>query len=146
MEPSFWFVCGISGCVHCFGRRATFESFKTQAFWKHPRWQELVNETEDPLASEISLSKVTPQSPVVRTPKGPLSSPPFKPCTDTAALLVSPSINRPTRTASTPQHTAALFLLTFKVKYRLSQNAIDYAVGSINMIVDSVCSSIQDVL
>ena len=36
---------------------------------------------------------------------------------------------------------AALFLLTFKEQYKLTQTAIN--VGAINGIVDSVCSTIQ---
>ena len=39
------------------------------------------------------------------------------------------------------EQTAALFLLTFQEKYKLSQRAINFAVGSINCIVDSVLKS-----
>ena len=45
------------------------------------------------------------------------------------------------QSCSEAQKRAALFLLTFKEKYRLSQAAIDFAVGSIQSIVDSVCTS-----
>ena len=143
VEPSFRFVCGISGCVHCFRRGATFESFKSHALRKHPRWQAFV---DDLPACEVGLPEVHAQNPAVGSPTDLLSSAPFQPLTDTTTLLDSPPDSRPDRTPSTPQHTSALFLLTFKEKHRLSQKAIDYAVGSINTIVDSVCSSVQDVL
>ena len=136
VEPSFRFVCGISGCVHCFRRCATFESFKSHVLRKHPRWQAFV---DDLPVCEVSLPEVHAQNPAVGSPTDLLSSEPFQPLTDTTTLLDSPSDSRPDRTPSTPQHTAALFLLTFKEKYRLSQKAIDYAVGSINTIVDNVC-------
>jgi len=41
------------------------------------------------------------------------------------------------------QKAAALFLLTFQERFKLSQSAINFAVGSINTIVDSVCKSVQ---
>ena len=43
-----------------------------------------------------------------------------------------------------PEEKAALFLLSYKEKYRLSQKSIDYAVGSINSICSGVCNSIRD--
>ena len=47
------------------------------------------------------------------------------------------------QTEADPQRVAALFLLTLQEKYRLSQAAINFAVGSINSIVNGVCHSIQ---
>ena len=44
------------------------------------------------------------------------------------------------------QKAAALFLLTFQERFKLSQSAINFAVGSINTIVDSVCKSVQSSL
>ena len=44
------------------------------------------------------------------------------------------------------QRTAALFLLTFQEKCKVSQTAINFAVGSINTIVDSVCEGVQSSL
>ena len=44
------------------------------------------------------------------------------------------------------QKAAALFLLTFQERFKLSQSAINFAVGSINTIVDSVCESVQSSL
>ena len=48
------------------------------------------------------------------------------------------------RRVPSANHTAALFLLTLQEKYRLSQKAINFAVGSISTIVDSVCGSIKE--
>lgn len=45
--------------------------------------------------------------------------------------------------SSAAKRTAGLFLLTFKEKFKLSQKAINFAVGSINTIVDSVCDTVQ---
>lgn len=42
-----------------------------------------------------------------------------------------------------PKRTAALFLLTFKEKFNLSQKAVDYAVGSITTLVNQVSTSLQ---
>lgn len=40
-------------------------------------------------------------------------------------------------------HSAALFLLTLQEKYRLSQKAIDFAIGSVGTIIDNVFNSIK---
>ena len=42
--------------------------------------------------------------------------------------------------------TAALFLLTFKEKYNLLQSSINFAVGAINGVINSVCTSLQSSL
>ena len=42
------------------------------------------------------------------------------------------------------QRTAALFLLTFQERYKLSQTAILFAVGTINTIVDGACKSLRE--
>lgn len=57
---------------------------------------------------------------------------------------IDPSISDDWRTPPSAKRTAALFLLTVQEKYRLSQKAIDFAVGSISTIVDSVCNSIKN--
>ena len=49
-----------------------------------------------------------------------------------------------TRTYRSAQETAALFLLRFKEQYKLPQSAINFAVGSINSIVESVCDDVYE--
>ena len=44
------------------------------------------------------------------------------------------------------EEAAALFLLTFKEQYKLPQRAINFAVGSISTILQSVCGTIQSCL
>lgn len=48
------------------------------------------------------------------------------------------------RAPPSAKRTAALFLLTLQEKYKLSQKAIDFAVGSISTIISSVCDSIKN--
>ena len=43
-----------------------------------------------------------------------------------------------------PQRIAAKFLLTLKEKYNISQAAVNFTLGSIGSIVDSVCNSCFD--
>ena len=43
-----------------------------------------------------------------------------------------------------PERAAALFLLSYKEKFRLTQKAIDYAVGSVNTIAESVCADVKE--
>ena len=46
-------------------------------------------------------------------------------------------------TSSIAQRTAAMFLLTFQERFRVPQTAINFAVSSINTIVDGVCEAVQ---
>ena len=86
-----------------------------------------------------------PQSPLIEPNADAVTSPSLD-VSNAITSLDRTSIGTQARNISSPQHTAALFLLTFKEKYRLTQKSIDYAVGSINKIVDSVCASVQDSL
>ena len=42
------------------------------------------------------------------------------------------------------ERTAALFLLSYKEKFKLTQKAIDYAVNSVNTLAESVCNEIRE--
>ncbi len=44
---------------------------------------------------------------------------------------------------STVSRSAAQFLLTLKEKYRLTQAAVDFGVGSVNQIVSHVCDELH---
>lgn len=40
VEPNFFFICGINGCLHAFKCGSSFSSFKTHASRKHLGWQD----------------------------------------------------------------------------------------------------------
>ena len=145
-DPTFHFVCGIRSCLHRFKSGATFELFKTHAHRKHPHWQEDVNDSRPAVpmnASEISSLISSEVEHPASDPACPLTSTAFVPPSSGTVTLSD-------RTASTdilsPKHAAALFLLTFKEHYKISQKAVDYAVGAINTIIDSVHASVQAAL
>lgn len=143
VEPTFHLVCGVRSCLYSFGPGSTFESFKTHARRKHPRWQDSINEPAaqmnvfEPPPQNQSLTIVPPTSVQTLTPLD---------VSDDITSLDRASPSTQVQKSPSPNHRAALFLLTFKERYRLSQKAIDYAVGSINAIVDSVCASVRDSL
>lgn len=144
VEATFHFVCGIKGCLHSFKFGSTYSSFKTHANRKHPNWQDYVNERDaTPLllpTSSSSMHLLNPESdlpaadlPAEYLPELPESP---EPVVMDAELMSCPSAQR----------TAALFLLTFQERYKLSQRAINFAVGTINTIVDGACESLRDSL
>lgn len=134
----FRFECGIKGCSHCFKCGSTYSSFKTHASRKHPNWYEYVN--TDTVAAVPSA--VAPgDSSSANTEELPLANPlQHAPCPDQAEYSELETISS-YQSCSEAQRRAALFLLTFKEKYRLSQAAIDFAVTSLQTIVHSVCAS-----
>lgn len=128
VEPSFRLVCGINGCMHCFTYGSTFSSFKSHASRKHPNWKERINEAEcsvhlTPLSCTDMLSDREQNCNEWRGTGG--------------AYGLWRYISRKLPSA---QRTAALF---FQEKHRVSQTAINFAIGSISTIVDSVCTSIE---
>lgn len=151
-EYTFRFRCGIRGCLHCFTFGATFSSFKTHANRKHPNWKEYVNNTD------VSVTLPSMETPSLNGAHESYSLNDDDGSFDhTVATLNSASIHYDSTlmncmitpniyTPRSAEHTAAIFLLTFQEKYRLSQRAIYFSVGSINSIVDSVLESIKDTI
>ncbi len=141
VEATFNFVCGIKGCLHSFKYGSTFSSFKTHANRKHPNWQDCVNDAE-------AMPPLLPVLPSLSVPL--LNSEPDLTANDDLTEPVSNDMvdvsNAELRPCPSTQRTAALFLLTFQEKYKLSQRAINFATGTINTIVDGVCESLRDSL
>lgn len=133
VEAMFSFVCGIKGCRHSFKFGSTYSSFKTHANRKHPNWQDYVNELDaTPLLPTSSSIHLNPES---DSPSANECLPELpEPVILDTALTSCPSAQR----------TAALFLLTFQERYKLSQTAINFAVGTINTIVDGACESLRE--
>ena len=146
VEPTFQLVCGIHDCLHCFKSGATFQSFKTHAQRKHPFWKDIINDGGPTdlmnLSSEISHFQSSAE---VVDQRSALTSA-CVPSSGTVTLFDRTPASMDVQKILSPEHTAALFLRTFKEQYRLSQKAIDYAVGAVNTIVDSVCASVQETL
>ena len=116
VEVRFHFVCGIKGCLHSFKFGSTYSSFKTHANRKHPNWQDYVNEPDaSPLllpTSSSSMHLLNPESDLPAVNEYLPESP--EPVVLDTELTSCPSAQR----------TAALFLLTFQERYKLSQRAI----------------------
>lgn len=141
MEPLFNFVCGIQGCLHCFKNGSSFSSFKSHASRKHPNWQEYIN-AELPLPS-LSLSssdELNCEDHIVEDSLQLSLVENTSEHENTVSSTNSQLHNFP-QSCSEGQKRAALFLLTFKEKYNLSQTAIDFAVGSVQQMLNSVCTS-----
>lgn len=149
MEPMFRLVCGIRGCTYSFKVGSTFSSFKTHASRKHPNWQSVLKESD--------LSQVPSSEPPINLAEATLTE---QDCLnsevdDPSTELPSGSIVAPAYITSEVQihvprpcvsakRSAALLLLTFQERYRLSQTAVNFMVGSVSTIVDNVCDSLQE--
>lgn len=150
MEPRFLYVCGIKGCPHTFKYGSTFSSFKTHASRKHPNWQDHVNQNNDGVAVVSGLEpRPGPVADSSASGVGPsANSAEMEP--DPHAESFEPDLhcdtNTETPTGSSTKKAAALFILTFQERYKLSQKAINFAVGTVDAIVDSACEAIRSSL
>lgn len=136
MESTFILRCGIGGCFYQFRSGKTFFSFKIHADRKHPNWRQKVNNSTE-MQSESVLDNVDgsqQEEPQVSEPEFPTIEP--HRVEQNSPADIAPSYNPPSA-----KHTAALFLLTLHEKYKLPQCAVNFAVGSVNSIVESVCIS-----
>lgn len=137
VEPTFHFVCGIKGCLHTFKIGATYSSFKSHASRKHPNWRDHLDElVPSPVVSEPDIAQ----------DHEPISTEVDEVHLDVDMTRSDEAVARSTsqmtsQSSSKVQDTAALFLLTFQEKYRLSEAAISFAVGSINTIVEGACEA-----
>ena len=142
VEATFHFVCGSKGCLHSFKFGSTYSSFKTHANRKHPNWQDYVNEPDAApllLPTSSSMNLLNPESDL---PESDL------PAVNEHLPELPEPVVLDTELTSCPsaQRTAALFLLTFQERYKFSQKAINFALGTINALVDGACESLRDSL
>lgn len=144
-EPAFCLVCGIKGCLHQFRFGSTFSSFKTHATRKHPNWRNEIttrqvnsipNDVRDDSETSLSLSVA-----LLCPDEHPSSVDEYPSLVDEC----SGSDARVTKVRSV-EETAALFILTLKKRYKLTQSALNFALGSVNEIISGVCNSIEQTL
>ena len=136
VEPTFHLVCGIQGCLHSFKCGSTYSSFKSHACRKHPNWKEHVNASVT--LPPMQLSPVENEAQDL-TETSDVSEAAVCATSSSAEQTIFTSASA----SSIAQRTAAMFLLTFQERFRVSQTAINFAVGSINTIVDGVCEAVQ---
>ena len=143
MEPTFRFVCGIKGCLHSFKFGATLSSFKSHSNRKHPSWQKYVNDpAEEPSTVRalgtpaVSASSEIPYSDdnvTLELPEHNDSDGCFDVTVDSTEETSILTVHKP----------SALFLLSCKERFKLPQTAVNFAVGSVNAVVNNVCDLAQ---
>ena len=140
-DPTFAYVCGINGCIHLFKVGSTYSSFKTHANRKHPKWKDEMENITPPDGSVVPRNSLTSlEGRVALSVRIPNEESSFN---DIDPVVVPGAVLDETSSFHSPERTAAMFLLTFKEKYKLPQASINFAVSAINQIVVSVCESVK---
>lgn len=129
VEPTFSLVCGIR-CLHLFKFGSTFSSFKTHISRKHPNWRTEINSYRASINLDATIQVQDDTFNGLPCPSDYLSS------DDEEEMGESDKVR-------SVEETAALFLLTLKEKFKLTQRALDFALGSVNEIITGVCDSIK---
>ncbi|SMN12480.1 hypothetical protein SPBRAN_1135 [uncultured Candidatus Thioglobus sp.] len=111
---------------------ATFASYRTHANRHHPDWQVLNTSDISVHTSYEASSCVLPSELELDADQSQCTTDQL----DTPFATVEPEQD--------PQRVAAMLLLTLKEKYMISQDAVNFTLGSISSIVDGVCDSIKD--
>ena len=122
-------------------------SFKTHASRKHHSWQHKLITSQ--VGADLTSNAQTEGQQAVSTSQTS-SNVQHEPVTD-ETMDFSPTVQTYAHSSDhsietsklSPEETAALFLLSYKEKFKLSQRAIDYAIGSVNSIAESVCDTIK---
>lgn len=138
--------------MHSFKVGSTYSSLKTHAIRKHPNWQdELENITNDstlepsPMETDQGSFDISTNHSTTQT----VDTSSYTDPADGQSTICIPSLEGVCESGDKrlyAKRTAALFLLTFKERYKLPQASINFAVGAINGIVSSVGDSIQQSL
>ena len=143
-KSTFYFNCGIRYCMHLFKVGSSYSSWKTHASRKHPNWQNemenyaTVAPAETPTVHCSDEDETLQSSPVAVSVSGSNADD----VDDHGELAKS----QDDHIFAYLKYTAALFLLTLKEQHKLSQASIDFAVGAINGLINTVCNSVQESL
>ena len=131
VEPSFRLTCGIQGCSHLFKFGSTFSSFKTHASRKHTNWQQNVEDEES--SRDANSTTSTMHDEPVNNPEE-LRQEQFDHMNDFCQS--DGAGNAMLESGMNSEKVAAMFLLTFKERFIISQTALNFAVGSISRLIE----------
>lgn len=141
-ERSFKLMCGIDGCLHMFKHGSTFSSFKTHASRKHTDWR---NRLLIPAPVHV-VHTMTSNDNSQLTEASSSSEDSTEVChhvTSTPPSLMPVEHTESECRSLIPEENAALFLLSFKERFKLPQKALDFAIGSITSISEDLCDSVK---
>ena len=141
-DPLFHWVCAIRGCSHSFTAGSTYSSFLSHANRKHVNWADSLKEGSPDFINSVRVTS-NPNSGGANDDDGP------NPLTGgtNGGLDHSDGLDRPGGSEPDPddgsalsnqislKEAAARFLLTLKEKYRLTQAAVDFSVGSVKQML-----------
>ena len=135
-KENFSYECKISSCSHVFTTGATYASFLTHCNRKHSNWREILKENLDHRHRDTSIHH---ESLVLETLSNQLQD-------DSSAdnVLLEVEMSSSESHEQSVEQVAALFLLTLKEKYRLTQTSLDFAVSSLMNIVNMTVSNIKE--
>lgn len=139
-EPSFMYACNIDQCPRAFSLGSTYSSFLTHANRKHQNWRQVLD-----AATPIRRLQQPSLQPIIAENENSNSD------EDTSdsdgddedevmdyGMPEYPPLNTQDIRISDAQKAAGQFLLTLKERYKLTQTAIDFAIGAVNQIISAV--------
>lgn len=133
-DPNFTYCCPVQGCPHVFKLGSTYSSFLSHANRKHGDWRDQLSSRVSTVASTTGPLETNPVS--GNMDDGTFSGNMLD--TDNSEMECCP-VSGP----SPVSRSAAQFLLTLKERYRLTQTAVDFAVGSVNQLVSHVYQELE---
>ena len=144
-EPSFMYACQIDNCPRAFMLGSTYSSFISHASRKHPNWRK----TLDNAPPIKRLLPLIPMETVATEPSEssgeeiPSNTEPLEDLERMDYSADMPGEQYDDTDLSDGQKAAARFLLTLKERYRLSQVAVDFAVGAVKQIVSIIYENVK---
>ena len=142
-EPNFTYTCQVDHCPWSFSVRSKYVSFLQHVSRKHPNWKEKLDASR-PITHGTFISNLPDSS-------SSDSDPTFTPALTTEDLLndFSSPLNSDNDSDADTQHeecarlAAGRFLLTLKERYKLSQAAVDFCVGSVKQMIGFTCQDLK---
>ena len=139
-DANFTYSCPIEGCPHVFKLGCSYSSFRSHVTRKHHDWK-------DQLAIQAAVTSTEDATHGIGEPMetGLILDPSGNGANESAGATVEESAGATLEESgpSSLSKSAAHFLLTLKEKYGVAQSVVDFAVGSMNQMLDHVCDELQ---
>ena len=147
-EPNFTYTCQVDHCPRSFSVGSKYVSFLQHVSRKHPNWKENLDAsrpiTHGTFIFNLPDSISSDSDPTFNTPASLTTEDLLNDENDFSSQLNS---DNESDADAQPEECARLaagrFLLTLKERYKLSQAAVDFCVGSVKQMIGFTCQDLK---
>ena len=157
LESNFSYTCGFNGCRRTFTLGASYDAFRSHCDRKHHNWKESLDSISfddresvtDNSSNVAELAEATTRTTATRHPSSSIAALSFDSEEDMDTNRIT-AVNDSEVICEYDRHeesnlelTAANFVLSLKEKFKLSQVSLNFAIKSVEEIIEMSATNIQ---